>query len=89
MTRFSITPAAAPARHPTDDWLYVTEWRPATAPSAAVSTPLEPAKVAARAGAAMGLLADECGLAEYDALLPELEDLCAAYFAKALNCLGW
>ncbi|HUL78059.1 MAG TPA: SDR family NAD(P)-dependent oxidoreductase, partial [Vicinamibacteria bacterium] len=79
-------PAAAPGapEDPADGWLYETVWR--TEPLA-VSPPLR--VVADAVEARLPAVADEHGLARYDALQPEVDALCGLYVKKGLRDLGW
>ncbi len=68
------------------DWFYETMWRKQPLPAAsAARTPLQ---IAAAAKGQLPALRAEKDLAAYEALLPQLDQLCAAYVAQALRQLG-
>ena len=75
-------------RSPLSSWLYEVDWQ--AKPLAGANTELfSPRAVAAEVGELYAPLAEQQQLALATELLPELEDLSAAYMERALSHLGW
>ncbi len=73
-----------------DDWFYEIAWRakPLASRTAKPEALIAPAQLAAAARALVPEVRAEAGLSAYEELLPQLDQLCAAYVAQALQQLG-